>query len=315
MLFFRNIFVKGKKLNGQKIILIWLAVSLMAGCAYRHPLPRYPASIKEVGRIKAGGYQIVPVILYHDLRENPRGLLQLTIQEFQEQMAYLKKNGFHVISLKKFFDFINLKQGLPDKSVVITIDDGWKSTYTFLYPILKKYGFPATLFIYTDFISPGNPSSLTWEMIKEMSDNGIDIQAHSKTHQFKIPWKRKGETEANYQKRLKQELLIPKKIIEKHTGKKVEYIAYPYGQFNKTYIQAAIKYGYKGGLTVFGATLEKGIKVKQMANPVFVDPFEIRRVQILAGRGLKKFANKLITFRQSAIYDGRYDRKLIGPLK
>ncbi len=264
----------------------------------------------DTGGIKADGYQLVTILTYHDIREPSRSQMQVTPQEFEEQMSYLHHNGYHVMSLESFYNFLNLKQGIPDKSVVITFDDGWRAVYTAAYPILKKYGFPATIFIYTDFISAGNRMALTWDMMREMSAGGIDIQVHSRTHEPKIPWKREGETEGEYRKRLDNELLIPKNLIEQEIGKKIKYIAYPYGQFNESFIQRVKKAGYEGGLTVFGATVNDGEVVRKRDNPVFNKPFEVNRVQILAGTPIGKFISKLKSFQPKTVYDGRYDNLL-----
>lgn len=261
----------------------------------------------DTGGIKADGFQLVTVLTYHDIKEPSRSQMQVTPKEFEEQMSYLHANGNRVISLESLFDFINLRQGVPDKAVVITFDDGWRAVYTTAYPILKKYGFPATIFIYTDFISPGNKMALTWDMMREMSAGGIDIQVHSKTHEQDIPWKRDAETEQDYMKRLDNELLFPKKLAEQQIGKRIKYIAYPYGQFNDTLIQSARKAGYEGGLTVFGATVNDGEVIRKRENPVFIKPFEVNRVQVLAGTPLEKFISKLKSFQPEPVYDGRYD--------
>ena len=261
----------------------------------------------DTGGIRADGYQLVTILTYHDIRETSRSQMQVTQQEFEEQMSYLHANGYRVISLESFYNFINLRQGVPDKSVVITFDDGWNSIYTAGYPILKKYGFPATIFIYTDFISPGNKMALTWDMMREMSAGGIDIQVHSRTHEQDMPWKREAETEQDYRKRLDSELLLPKNLVEQQIGKRIKYIAYPYGQFNDTFIETARKAGYEGGLTVFGATVDDGEVVRKRDNPVFNKPFKVNRVQILAGTPLEKFISKLKSFQPEIVYDGRYD--------
>jgi len=70
---------------------------------------------------------------------------------FDQQMRYLKDNHYRVISLNELLDFLNYRHAIPKRSVLITIDDGYRSAYDIAYPILKKYGFKATLFIYTDF--------------------------------------------------------------------------------------------------------------------------------------------------------------------
>ncbi|MEW6601897.1 MAG: polysaccharide deacetylase family protein, partial [Nitrospirota bacterium] len=235
----------------------------------------------DVGGVRADGYQLVTILTYHDIRETSHSQMQVASQEFEEQMAYLHDNGYSVISLDRFYSFLNLRQGVPEKSVVITFDDGWKTVYTAAYPILKKYGFPATIFIYTDFISPGNRMALTWEMMKELSAGGVDIQVHSRTHEMNMAWKKEGETDQQYRDRLDNELIAPKNMAEKQIGKRIKYIAYPYGQFNDTLIEAARKAGYEGGLTVFGATVDDGEVVRKRDNPVFNKPFEVNRVQVL----------------------------------
>ena len=261
----------------------------------------------DTGGIRADGYQLVTILTYHAIREKPRSLMHITPEDFEEQMAYLKENNFNVISIEKFFEFVDLKRGLPEKSVVITFDDGWRSVYTKAYPILRKYGLTATIFVYTDFLSSGNKSALTWEMMKEMREYGMNIQVHSKTHALKIPWKKQGETEKVFMQRIKKELADPKAIVEKNLGKTVNYIAYPYGQYNDFFIKSAKGYGYEGGLTVFGATAKEGIIVRKKGNPVFTDPFEVNRVQVLSGTKLNKFIKKLRTFKTEKIYDGQYD--------
>ena len=100
---------------------------------------------------------------------------------FEQQMRLLKEKGYRVISIDQFFDFLEFKSTLPPKSVVITIDDGWRSAYEIAFPILQKYGYPATLFIYTDRIID-TPQTLSWGLLQEMAGYGIDIQCHTKSH-------------------------------------------------------------------------------------------------------------------------------------
>ena len=87
-------------------------------------------------------------------------------------MEYLARNGYRVIPLAQLARFLDGKEPLPRKSVVITIDDGYRSTYEIAYPILKKYGFPATVFLYSDFV--GAADAMTWAQMKEMVALGPD---------------------------------------------------------------------------------------------------------------------------------------------
>ncbi len=311
----------GSRRGFVKFFLVLTAILLTAGCALVQGKPESAAGQTspsflpyDIGGVRPDGYQVVTILTYHDIREKPRSPMQITPKAFDEQMAYLKNSDFHVISLEDFFNFINLRHGLPEKSVVITFDDGWRSVYTKAYPILKKYGLPATVFIYTDFISRHNRGALDWKILREMNENGIDVEAHSKTHKMGIPWKKRGETEEDFRKRLDQELLVPKNLIKQHLGKDVKYIAYPYGQFSRILIKAAESYGYEGGLTVVGATVQGGAIITKRGNPAFIDPFEINRVQILSGTSLEKFKRKLRSFKRKRVYDGRYDYLLKIPL-
>ena len=116
-------------------------------------------------------------------------------------MDYLAANNYSVISLSELLKGLRVGQ-LPLKPVVITIDDGFKSTFTLAYPVLKKYNFPATLFLYTDFIEK-NSYSLTWEEIREMTKNNIEIGSHTLSHCNFLQYK-ENESNDSYISRMKK---------------------------------------------------------------------------------------------------------------
>ena len=84
----------------------------------------------------------------------------MTPAAFDAQMEYLAQNGYHVMPLARLADFLAGKEPLPQKTVVITIDDGYRATYDIAFPILKKHGFPATVFLYSDFVGAGDAMTL-----------------------------------------------------------------------------------------------------------------------------------------------------------
>jgi hypothetical protein len=141
-----------------------------------------PLHAHEKGGVTLKGYQTVPVLSYHGFSKTTDDSMTVTETAFEEQMRFLKQNGYRVITMKEFFDFLDFKRPIPRKSVVITIDDGWRSAYDIALPILKRYGYPATLFVYTDLIMRSN-KTLTWEHVSELAGSGImTIQCHTKTH-------------------------------------------------------------------------------------------------------------------------------------
>lgn len=118
------------------------------------------------GGLQAKGYQTVPVLAYKSFSKDKPGLMSVTETAFKAQMKYLKENGFHVISTEQLLDFLDFNNQIPEKSVVITIDDGWQAFYDIAFPILKRYGFSSTLFVYTDFIGGGK--AVSWEQLKKL---------------------------------------------------------------------------------------------------------------------------------------------------
>ncbi|MBF0486081.1 MAG: polysaccharide deacetylase family protein [Candidatus Omnitrophica bacterium] len=181
----------------------------------------------------------VPVIMYHSIAvASDEPLNNVRPQIFARQMAYLKRHGYKVLSLDEYANGIREGKLFPHNSVVITFDDGFEDNYTNAWPILKKYGFPATIFVPTD--SVGRSGRLTWAEVKEMSLNGITMGSHLKSEVY-LP-----SVPVEVQR---QELWESKKVLEANLGRPVLYLAYPVGGFTdgvKGLVQDA---GYKIAFT------------------------------------------------------------------
>ena len=131
----------------------WLIEDHNQGASYtKGQLIVIPLKEEPRGGLTINGYQKVPILVYHSFSKNCRSSLCMPAPVFDEQMAYLKNHGYRVISMGELIGFLQLEQAIPEKAVVITIDDGYRSTYDIAFPILQKYGFTAALFIYTDFV-------------------------------------------------------------------------------------------------------------------------------------------------------------------
>jgi peptidoglycan/xylan/chitin deacetylase (PgdA/CDA1 family) len=164
--------------------------------------------------------------------------------------------------------------------VVITIDDDWFSTYEIAFPILKKYGYPATLFVYTDLIIPGG-KTLSWALLAEMSKKNMDIQCHTKSHR-NLTKRNSQESFREYFEALKKEVAESAEIIRRQLNKDVKYLAYPFGDTNPLVIALLTKLGYRGAFTV-----ESG------GNPFFAHPYRINRSMIYGNFNLQDFQNSL----------------------
>jgi peptidoglycan/xylan/chitin deacetylase (PgdA/CDA1 family) len=228
------------------------------------------------------GFQTIPVLTYHRFAENCDSPLCMPAATFELQMQYLKKNGYHAITAEQLLAFLEYRERLPEKSVLITMDDGYRSVYEIAYPILKKYGFTATLFIYTSFVGASR-MAITWEQLKEMQRSGFTIGSHSIYHSDLTRLK-EGETEQEYLARIKEELYGSKKIIDQKLGQNTYIFAYPFGYYDQRSIQTAREAGYKIAMSV-----------KRGGNPFFANPLTLRRDQILK-KDMQTFISRLKTF-------------------
>lgn len=241
-----------------------------------------PLSLLNKGGLNVEGYQTVPVLAYHRFTKDRSNKMSVAQEDFEAQMMYLKENGYHVVSLDQLLDFIDYKASLPKKSVVITFDDAWRSIYDIAFPILKKFDFPATFFIYTDFIGGGK--AMSWKQIKTLSENGYNIECQTKTHRNLASLK-KNESFNEYLKSLEEEIRYPKDLIKKKLNKDCKYLAYPYGKTNDIVISMLKKYGYRSAFTV-----DRG------SNPFFIDKYRIHRSVIYGKFDLEQFKKNLSSF-------------------
>lgn len=231
---------------------LMLAVPLLTLSVQAEPENREPAAT---------------ILCYHVVESPADTRFGITRETFHQHLDYLDDAGYNVVYLADLYDYVSGKrESLPENPVVITIDDGWACTYDIFYKEMQRRGMPFTAFIYPNFIN-GSRFALTWEEIREMSDNGVDIQSHTLSHGYLT--ERMQTERDDYGRWLQDELLRSKKILEEKTGKPVRFLAYPYGEYDTAVTRATERAGYDAGLTCNFGRNERGI-----------DPFRLRRVVI-----------------------------------
>ncbi len=237
---------------------------------------------------------IIPILAYHNFTKDEGSSYDMNIVEFEKQMNYLAVHNYSLISLSELLKGLRAGQ-LPPKPIVITIDDGFKSNFTLAYPVLKKYNFPATLFLYTNFIEK-NSYSLTWEEIREMTKNNIEIGSHTLSHCNLLKYK-KNENYETYLARIREEIFLSKEILESKIGSKVKFFAYPYGVYSSTIKDLAIQAGYEGI-----------VNANSMNNTFTANPFSLNRQIIFGQSSLNSFVQLLnqrsLSASQIFPYDG-----------
>jgi peptidoglycan/xylan/chitin deacetylase (PgdA/CDA1 family) len=246
-----------------------------------------PTAPFKKGGLQAKGFQTVPVLVYGNFSKSRGDKNAVAEDLFEAQMKYLHDNGYHVIVLDQLLDFIEYKKALPEKSVAITIDNGWRTTFDIAYPILKKYNFKATLFVFTDFI--GAKKALDWEQLLELSKDGFEIECQTKTNRD-LTKPDKEDSFKTYYRTLEKELSYPKQLLQEKIKKECNYLAYPYGSNNSFIMALAQKYGYRGAFTV-----------QRNSNPFFISPYLINRIPVSGDDDLVKFKEYLVVFQNKEL--------------
>jgi len=235
--------------------------------------------------VETAGYQTVPILAYHRIGPRPSAMT-MTAAAFERQMHYLRDNGYRVIPLSALAEFLDGGRQLPAQSVAITFDDGHRSVYETAFPLLRELDFPATLFVYTDYVGNGGVSHA---QLREMSDSGlITVLPHSKTH-GNLAIRREGEDKAAYRKRLGEEIGQSGSELREIVGKPMFAYAYPYGDANDLVLEQMRRDGYAMGVTV-----QKG------GNAAFTPKLLLRRSMIFGNRGMDAFVAKLDVYRRTA---------------
>lgn len=189
------------------------------------------------------------ILMYHSVGDH-RALYAVKPENFIWQMAYLKNGNFNVISLARLIDLLAAQKEIPDKTVILTFDDGYEDNYLHVFPLLKKYNFPATIFLSTGLIGGERGSKsqdivlkiLNWPQIEEMHQSGlIDFQPHTISHPKLAKILPAAAT---------KEIIESKKIIEERLNKQCRIFSYPYGNYDQSIIEILKGNGFIAAVTV-----------------------------------------------------------------
>jgi peptidoglycan/xylan/chitin deacetylase (PgdA/CDA1 family) len=186
----------------------------------------------------------MPILMYHNIGYE-KGSFFVSPENFIKQMEYIKKNGYEVVTFDELVGSIKDKKSLKRNKVVITFDDGYQDNFKYAYPILKKTGFPATVFLITDFMGKKftgeGKEFMNWDEVIAMSKNRISFGGHTKTHFYLGA--------ILDEKSAFEEIMGSKKLIEKKIGASVDYFCYPSGGFCQRAKELVAQAGYKGACT------------------------------------------------------------------
>lgn len=225
-----------------------------------------------------GNQLAVPILMYHYIGNNPnpsdkqRDYLSTTPTAFEEQMKYLSDNGYSTTTLDTLVAALKKQAVIPQKSVILTFDDGYEDFFHNAYPILRRFNFHATVFIPTALMNQGY--YLSWAQIKEMSSSGLILfGAHTVHHVSLASLPLSG---------VEYELSESKKTLRDQLGVPINFVAYPFGYVDGQVIETAKKAGYIGGVGTWAGRLQSEGAI-----------YNLPRLRIAGGISLQAFINRL----------------------
>ena len=227
------------------------------------------------------------VVCYHDIRDDLRSTMAsspestaIDTRELTRQFSWLQKSGYHPVSLQQVVDARAGRAALPSRAVLLSFDDGYESTYTKVFPLLKQFRYPALIALVGDWmetssqpnthVAPGT-RFVNWDQVREMQRSGlVEVASHSyelhqgilanpqgnllpaATSRQYFPAEKTYESDAVYAKRIKSDLVRNADIIEQHTGRRPRAMVWPYGAYNQMVADWASAAGMPVSLTLDG---------------------------------------------------------------
>jgi peptidoglycan/xylan/chitin deacetylase (PgdA/CDA1 family) len=227
----------------------------------------------------------VPILLYHRFGPVVVDSMTVTTPVFESHLKYLRENGYTVIPLSQLVNYyLGHGQPPPPKSVVLTADDGHKSVYKDMFPMIKKYHIPVTLFIYPSAISNAS-YAMTWDQLREMKTSGlIDVESHTYWHpNFKKD--RRRLSPFAYRKSVDMQLKKSKEKLEKELGTRVDMLAWPFGIYDEDLKKEALADGYIAAFTMVRRHSESSDNIMTLPRYLMTDRDRGKVfVRILLGR-------------------------------
>lgn len=196
--------------------------------------------------------QRLPILMYHRVAPTGSATMnryRVTPEAFEEQLRYLRDAGFYSVAWEDWQSAMAVRRPLPGRAIAITFDDGYLDFFHYAWPLLKQYGFTATVFLVTEHVGGSNTWDaaygeevplLGWSEIRQLQDEGVEFGSHSATH---------SPLTALSVAEVVQEAARSRMLLSRYLGRSIRTFAYPYGDFNAVVQHLIEACGYTIGLS------------------------------------------------------------------
>ncbi len=281
----------------KNIAPVILCLSVLLFCAYILYENRSASTISTASGVK------LPVVMYHNISEKSRlwGTYNVSPETIENDIKYLKENGYTTISCSELIAYCQGQGELPEKPVMLTVDDGFESFYAYMYPLLKKYGCKAVISPMGSCIDAFSAqedhnldySYLTWEELKEMCDSGlVEIGNHTynlhSDNKGRIGCGRKhGESDESYKEVLNEDIGTMQTKIKQFTAKDCVIFTYPYGKISVGSMEILKDMGFRVIFTCNG-------RVNSISQNEELDVITLGRFNRPSGKSTYDFFKKIL---------------------
>lgn len=186
------------------------------------------------------------ILMYHHVHDSTPDSTSVSPRRFEAHLSYLEDNGFTVLPLLHVLQSLEMGRPLPERTVVITFDDGYESVLTEAAPRLRERTWPFTVFVSTQYIDENYGGYLNWEQIRQLTQHGGTIGNHTQTHAHLVRHK-PGEDQRAWEARVRDEIVIAGKRIREQVGAAaIDVLAYPYGEYDDALVGVVRTMGLYG---------------------------------------------------------------------
>lgn len=187
------------------------------------------------------------ILQYHHISDDTPASTSTSINLFKQQLELIKTSGIAVWPLEKIIDALKAHTKIPQPVVAITFDDAYADFYTHALPELKKYHWPATVFVATHFITQKVTEFMSWQQLKAIRHQNISLGSHSHSHHY-LAREIATNPSAETRQLISDDLITSLKLLKQNTGQTTQLFAYPYGEYTEKLKQIVEKLG----LVAFG---------------------------------------------------------------
>ncbi|MDA3786054.1 MAG: polysaccharide deacetylase family protein [Deltaproteobacteria bacterium] len=188
------------------------------------------------------------ILIYHRFGDQRYPTTNVSVEAFTQQMDFLDAHHYTVIPLAELITLVKKREEIPAKTVVITIDDAYASVYEKAWPILREYGYPFTVFVYTKGVEQNSRDYMSWSQLRELGEQGVDFQDHGFSHAH-MAFKPENMEEVGYRSWISGDLVKSRALLSRELGDTPRFFALPYGEYNTIVLEEARALGYEAILT------------------------------------------------------------------